>query len=142
MRRAPRVIPTETHAVAVVHYAGRLLLVRRPEKGRLGGLWEFPGALRLDGEATEAAAVRAVATLADIEVEVGPTLGSVKHAFTHVRVTYEAVAAAPLAAIVVHSSPHLAWVTHDELGRFALPRAQQRIAALILPGFEQERGVS
>lgn len=29
--------------VAVMHRADRLFLVRRPEKGLLGGMWEFPG---------------------------------------------------------------------------------------------------
>ena len=44
----------------VVQRDGRLLIARRPTDARLGGMWEFPGTLRAPGEATAAAAERAL----------------------------------------------------------------------------------
>ncbi|MQA88982.1 MAG: A/G-specific adenine glycosylase [Gemmatimonas sp.] len=130
--RRPRETPIEKHSVAVVRHEETLLLVRRPGRGRLGGLWEFPGVSRSPGESIVAGAHRAATEWAGIKVAVVRQLGSVDHAFSHVRVTYDAVLASPktdpsrgLAADGVR------WVREGELGEFALPRAQRRIAELL-----------
>ncbi|HEX8829661.1 MAG TPA: NUDIX domain-containing protein [Longimicrobium sp.] len=64
-------------------------------------------------------------------VHAGPEVGSVKHTFTHVRATYHAVLCAwrggnprPL------RYEEWAWVTPGQVAGYALPVAQQRIAAL------------
>ena len=54
-----------------------------------------------------------------------------EHAFTHVRVSYHAVRCAPVAgepAALGYDA--WAWVAPEELRGYALPKAQQRIAAL------------
>lgn len=117
-RRPPKRIPVERHGVAVVVRDGRVLLTKRPDGGRLAGLWEFPGALRQDGEEAINAARRALANATDPAVTGAVTrdgarlparragkrsatgsfassvtfepLCEVSHAFTHVRVVYGA----------------------------------------------------
>jgi A/G-specific adenine glycosylase len=60
-----------------------ILFVQRPEKGLLGGLWEFP-TTELRARARRAEAVRAFmrGTLG-LEGEVGRRIASVRHVFTH-----------------------------------------------------------
>ncbi len=130
-RKKAKPLPHEDTAVAVVERAGRMLLVRRPVDVRLGGMWGFPYVVRKRGESVAAAAERAVREGVEVEVRAGEEIGTVEHTFTHVRASYHAVRCA-----VVSGEPRalryddFAWATPEEAGRFALPVAQRRIAAL------------
>jgi A/G-specific adenine glycosylase len=86
-RPPPRLEPT---GVAVARQEGRLLVVRLPANGRLGGTWGLPHAACRPGEEPGDAALRAV----------GPWLAGgravallppVEHTFTHVRAVYHPV---------------------------------------------------
>ena len=130
-RRRRAAIPHEYRAAAVVEAEGRVLMARRGERGRLAGLWEFPGGLIEPDETPGSALERLLPDLLGITVQATLPVGVVDHAFTHVRVSYHAtraihVAEEPRAA----GYPEFRWVTPEELRRLALPRAQQRIAAL------------
>ncbi|HYW05572.1 MAG TPA: A/G-specific adenine glycosylase, partial [Longimicrobium sp.] len=83
--------PHEDTATAVVVRDGLTLLVRRPVDARLGGMWAFPAEVRRAGESVADAAVRAVSEGLEMEVEAGEPVGTVHHAFTHVRASYHAV---------------------------------------------------
>jgi A/G-specific adenine glycosylase len=127
--RAP--LPHEDVATAVVERDGLLLLAQRPHDARLGGLWEFPGAVREPGETDAAAAERAVRDATGVEARAGEPIGVVRHAFTHLTAAYHAVrcayldgAARPLRYAAV------AWVEPARVVEYALPVAQQRIARL------------
>ena len=130
-RKAAKQLPHEDTAVAVVERDTKLLLVRRPLDARLGGMWSFPAAVRKQGESIAAAAERATREGVGLEVQAGDPVGVIEHGFTHVRVTYRAVRCR-----VIGGEPRplgydaWAWVGADELCDFALPIAQQKIAAL------------
>ncbi|HUP19541.1 MAG TPA: A/G-specific adenine glycosylase [Gemmatimonadota bacterium] len=119
-------VPEEAVETAVVVRDDRaLLLVRRPEAGLLGGMWEPPGEHR-------PAAVQALIVDADL----GPEMDPVVHVFSHKRVTYHPrIHHAPAATL--RDGAGVAWVTGERLSGYALPVAQARIArrALqLLPG--------
>jgi len=87
LRRKPpaRVV----HALAgVLERRGRLLVVRRPSQGLLGGLWELPTAEGRD----PAALVAAVHERTGLAVATGAALGRVRHLFTHRDLRLEVVA--------------------------------------------------
>jgi A/G-specific adenine glycosylase len=134
-RPAPRKakpLPHEDTATAVVVNDGRLLLVRRPADVRLGGMWAFPAEVRRRGESVAHAAERAAREGLGVDVRAGAEVGSVRHAFTHVRATYHAVlcdwaGGDPLPL----RYDAWAWVTPAQVAGYALPVAQQRIAALV-----------
>jgi A/G-specific adenine glycosylase len=126
-----RPTPHEDTAAAVVEHEGRTLLVRRPVDARLGGMWAFPLAVRARGESVGAAAERAVREGLALEVRAGAPIGTVQHAFTHVRASYHAIR-----CTLIGGEPRAlgydawAWAVPAELDRYALPVAQRRIAAL------------
>lgn len=132
--KARKPVPTEVHGVAVLTRGDRVLLARRPLAGRLAGMWEFPGAERREGEGSEAAAARAALAAAGVQVETGALRFAVRveHAFTHVRVVYEAFAAEGEGEVPAEMAGDAAWVRAGEVGGYALPRAQQRIARAVL----------
>jgi A/G-specific adenine glycosylase len=124
-------LPHEDTATAVVVHEGRLLLVRRHQTERLGGMWAFPAEVRHRGEPVAAAAERAVRDGLGATVRAGDEIGSVRHTFTHVRATYHAVlcewqGGEPMGL----RYDGWAWVTPAQVAEYALPVAQQRIAAL------------
>lgn len=89
-RERATVTPRRMAVAIPVSTDGRTLLVRRPESGLLGGLWEFP-AHEIEEEPADPAA-RAREAAEDRGVVLGgdppASLGSFVHSFTHLRVTY------------------------------------------------------
>jgi A/G-specific adenine glycosylase len=126
-------LPHEDTAVAVVEHEGRLLLVRRPVDGRLGGMWSFPATVRRRGESRAAAAERAANDGLGLQVRAREEVGTVDHTFTHVKVSYHAIR-----CTVVYGEPRplhydaVAWAAPSELAGYALPVAQKRIASLFV----------
>lgn len=129
-RRAP--LPQESRVAAVIEQEGRFLLARRPTRGRLGGMWEFPGGLMNAGEGAVQALPRVLGNSLGIVVEPQRALQPIAHVFTHVRVMYHPVVSALIRGDPVAAAyDDVRWLAADELDSVALPRAQQRIAAMI-----------
>lgn len=70
----------ERRTVLVVRSGERVLLSKRPDRGLLAGLWEFPS---LAGEANEADVLERVRTLGLEPIRIEPT-DRAKHIFTHI----------------------------------------------------------
>jgi A/G-specific adenine glycosylase len=127
--RAPR--PQTPHydvaAAVVTREDGGVLIARRPPAGLLGGLWGFPNGIVKDGETPEEAAARAVFERTGMEARVDKQIATVKHAYTHFRITLAAFEARVERA-TVDADEDARWVTVDELERFALPVTDRKVA--------------
>ncbi len=125
-------------AVALVRRNHLYLVVRRPSKGLLGGLWEFPGGRCNDGEAVSEGLVRVLAERFGLAVEVGTPGDPVKHVFTHRRVTlhpHECLESTETGTELVTLGYHVAhrWLSPDAIAALALPRAHQKILVRLNP---------
>ena len=123
----------ELGVAVVVSPAGRALMVRRSERGMLGGMWEYPARVVERAGSAASAADRAAAALLDAAVRVRP-LAEVPHAYSHRRHVYRAFlfesdgeTAPDPAAVVAGGWTAAAWEDPDP-SRRALPAAQRRIA--------------
>ncbi|GFE68664.1 A/G-specific adenine glycosylase [Chroococcus sp. FPU101] len=122
-------IPHKKIGVAVIYNEqGQILIDRRPAKGLLGGLWEFPGGKIEENETVEECIKREIKEEIDLEIEVNDLLMTVDHAYTHFRVTlyvyncrYLAGEARPI------ECDEIRWVTIDELEQFPFPKANLKI---------------
>jgi A/G-specific adenine glycosylase len=135
-RRGP--VPRVTIGVGVFCDDERVLLVRRPETGLLGGMWAFPEVM-LSGERNEQATDSALTALArEMGIEpsgVARPLADVRHRFTHLDVTYRPVCFDVVSSYGVatgHGTDHRrvgprAWVGPSDISAFALPVAQRKI---------------
>ncbi|NMB91008.1 MAG: A/G-specific adenine glycosylase [Chloroflexi bacterium] len=122
-------VPHIQVAAAIIQRDGRLLIARRPSNGLLGGLWEYPGGKREDGEDFPACLRREILEELGAEVEVGELFGVYKHAYTHFKVTLHAfrcrlVAGEPQAL----QASQLRWVTVQELGDYPMGKIDRRIS--------------
>ncbi|MFW6358845.1 MAG: A/G-specific adenine glycosylase [Chroococcales cyanobacterium] len=133
MREQSSPIPHKVIGVAVIwNEQGQILIDRRPAKGLLGGLWEFPGGKVEENEAIADCIKREILEELDIEIEVGKHLITVDHAYTHFRVS-----------LVVHHCRYLGgepkaigcdeirWVTLEEIDQFPFPKANNKIIAAL-----------
>ncbi len=108
------------------------LIAKRPLDALLGGLWEFPGGKQEEGESLPQALQREIQEELALQISVGQHLTSIKHAYTHFRITLHAFHARYL-----HGAPqHLgvadhAWVTLADLNNFAFAVTDQKIIAAI-----------
>ena len=87
VRRKKKPIPHYDVVAGAIRRNGRYLLGKRPPVGLLGGLWEFPGGKVQPGETHEQALVREVREELGLDVEVGPLVASLKHAYSHFAIT-------------------------------------------------------
>ena len=131
-KRRARPLPHFDIAVAVVRRGGRVLIGRRPPKGLLGGLWEFPGGKREAGETLEDCLKREVREEIGIKVRVVRRLATVRHAYSHFRVALHVFdcrhARGRVRAVGCQEAR---WVAIEELDDYAFPAANRRNIGLL-----------
>jgi adenine-specific DNA glycosylase len=98
-----------------------LLLVRRPSRGLLGGLWELPNA-----EESEEEAFR----LANGIVCLGATGQEVRHTYSHFKVSFRPLLGRLAREAVLERWAEQRWVAPGQLDRY--PRSRVTIKALEL----------
>jgi A/G-specific adenine glycosylase len=130
VRRPRRQVPHYDVAAAVTARAdGRVLVAQRNVDDMLGGLWEFPGGKREDGETLPECLVREMREELGVEVTVGEQLAVVRHAYTHFRITLHA-----FHCRLVDGEPRcldcaaFRWVTPAELDGLPMSVVDRRIA--------------
>ena len=81
-------VPHREAAVAVIRNdRGEILLVKRPERGLLGGLWSFPGGVLEKGKAPAAGLRRLLREELALQGIPGREMLSVEHGYSHFSVT-------------------------------------------------------
>jgi A/G-specific adenine glycosylase len=90
-------IPSKKKAAAVPHReavaavlrndAGEILVVKRPQRGLLGGLWSFPGNALAEGDAPAATLRKALREELGLKVVPGKELFRVEHGYSHFSIT-------------------------------------------------------
>lgn len=127
-RRRPRKpVPHHDVVAGVIERNGRVLIGRRPAKGLLGGLWEFPGGKREPGETDEAALFREIHEELGLKVAVGAPIATVEHAYSHFAITLR-LYGCRVRGGRVRRRYHTAvkWVAPGSLRRFAFPAANYK----------------
>ncbi|HEY5158080.1 MAG TPA: A/G-specific adenine glycosylase [Anaerolineales bacterium] len=122
-------IPQYTVTAAVLQREGKVLLAKRPSKGLLGGMWEFPGGKVEEGETLEVCLGREIREETGAEIRVGEAFGIYRHAYTHFSITLHAffcelIAGEPRAI----EATELAWVKPMELNNYPMGKVDRQIA--------------
>lgn len=112
--------------VAVMENDGRILIQKRPSRGLLADLWEFPGGKVKPGESLTAALRREVREELGVEIEDIRRLTTVQHAYTHFQVTLHAYTG-KLRDKDFRMGPCRRWVTLSTIGHYPLPSGSVKI---------------
>jgi A/G-specific adenine glycosylase len=112
---------------------GKFLIAQRPFDGLLGGLWEFPGGKQEDGESLSQALRREIKEELAITIRVGDFVTTVKHAYTHFRITLHAFHAQYQSGEVQHLGvANHQWVTLKQLDNYAFAVTDRKIIQVLL----------
>jgi len=120
--------PSIDVAAGLVFHRGKLLITQRPPGAHLGGLWEFPGGKRKPRETFAQCLVRELREELGIEVEAGPVLENVTHAYPDKTVRLKFficrwIRREPRAL----GCPAFKWISATELGEYEFPEADSRL---------------
>jgi A/G-specific adenine glycosylase len=136
-KRAPT--PHYDVTAGVVWRGEQLLIAQRPLDGLLGGMWEFPGGKVEDGETLPGCLQRELREELEIEVQVGPQLTVVRHAYTHFRVTvyaFECLYDSP-GEPTASGVEDWRWVALDQLDDYAMPVVDRKIVVVLRDAWRQ-----
>jgi A/G-specific adenine glycosylase len=132
LRKPRKPIPFHETVGVVIRRNGSFLLAKRPAKGLLSGLWEFPGGRVEPGESHAAALVRIAREQLGVEVKVCGLLAATDHAYSHMKVHLtlyrcEIIEGTPQA--LAHDE--LRWVPRARFKDHAFPNVNRKILHLL-----------
>lgn len=126
-RDASRKIPHRHVAIGVILKKGKMLAVRRPANGFLGGLWEFPGAPIEDVPLGRQAIEAMLAAQTGLTIAIDRRLTSFRHAYTHFALTGDVYLCRHVAGRVrLEDARGHRWVTLGSLTRLPLHKATHK----------------
>ena len=97
-------------------------------KGLLGGLWKFPGGEKKPEESLEQGLKRSVREELGIRIRVGKPVISVKHTYTHFRITLHAFeSTGTRTGPRVRLGLNWKWMAPSDLKKVALSKADRKI---------------
>lgn len=124
-------LPQRDMCAGLVWDQGLFLIVRRPEDGLLGGLWDLPAASRRPREQRRRACGRGVAEQTGSRVRVGSQLAFVQHVFTHFKMHLYVFDC--ILADGVGETECRRWISPGDLASFAFGAATRRIFDILDP---------
>ena len=123
-------------AVGIIQEQGKYLIQKRPSKGLLADLWEFPGGKRKADESLEETLRREIKEELAADIAEEKFLTRVRHAYTQFQVTLSAYECSLKSKPRLKKGQHK-WVTLKALRRFPFPSGSAKIVH-----FLEERGKS
>ncbi|MDY6878914.1 MAG: A/G-specific adenine glycosylase [Thermodesulfobacteriota bacterium] len=140
----PRKVSTVpvTAAVGVLWDDGRVFIQKRPPKGLLASLWEFPGGKVRGKESPRECLRRELKEELGVKVGVFEKLAEIRHAYTKYRVHLHAYACKmipPGQGIMLRAAVEGQWVSVGDLNNFAFPSANRRLIEILIKRNSEER---
>ena len=132
VRGKKKTVPHREVVAAVIRDGeGRILIVQRPSRGLLGSLWKFPGGILDSGESPDEGLKRIVRDELGLGIGVGSPLATVKHAYTHFRITLTAFSCTLREGSP--AGPPWRWAGVVEIEGLPFSKADRRIARSVIP---------
>lgn len=131
-RIAAKKIPHRHLVYGVILKKGKMLVVRRPEDGFLGGLWEFPAIPANRRQLTPQELGRTIASQTGLIIGVDRRLTRIRHAYTHFTLSADVYLCRHLAGRVRLNAPRThRWVTLRSLMRLPTHKAIHKFLDLL-----------
>jgi A/G-specific adenine glycosylase len=121
-KKPPRPVELVT---GIVRADDRVMIVKRPDRGLLAGMWEFPSRER-DGERTEEEDLRSLLAQVGQEIDVETSFARVEHTFSHLHWRIHAYLCKPLGALA-EETDGMRWVRLSELSAYTFPVAHLKL---------------
>ena len=121
--------PHYTVVVGIIRDSdNKYLITKRKDDQLLGGLWEFPGGKVKDQESLETALDRELNEELSLTPKINYKLCTVKHAYSHFKVTIHAfICETKSTKITLSSAESYQWIKLDDFDNYAFPKANKVI---------------
>jgi A/G-specific adenine glycosylase len=129
VKKPKKTLPQYIHAAAVVIQRGKVLLVQRPSKGLLGGLWEFPNG-RVDRDPARGLG-KAIKSAYGLGVRLkrgADPVVVVEHTYSHFHVTVHAYPCELIAGVI---NGNFRWVLLKELKNYPMGKIDRQVSQKI-----------
>ncbi len=130
MREKRKKVPHYDYFAGLLVCGDSVLIHRRPLKGLLAGLWEFPG-MRLEDALVKESIMPQFEAFFKNEINQSPKdaqlFMTIRHVFTHFKMTLYVFSARIAGDVPVHLP--LKWVRRDRLSNYAFSTAHQKIVS-------------
>lgn len=121
-------VPHYNIGVAVIWKNNKILIGKRQEDKMLGGLWEFPGGKQKENETIQETVIREVKEETDLDIKIDSQYCSLKHAYTHFKITLHAFKAHVVAGTEkAQSATEIKWATLEECNALPFPKANIKV---------------
>ena len=114
-------------AIGILQRGNKYLIQKRPSKGLLADLWEFPGGKMEKGETPQEALKRELREELDIEISVSRHLMNVRHFYTQFRVNLHVFHCQ--AKSYPHAHIRRKWLPINKLVEYPMPSGSAKIVA-------------
>ena len=122
VRKPKKDVPQYVNAAGVILKRGRVLLIHRPSRGLLGGMWEFPNG-RVDVDPAKEL-VKALKAEYSLKVRRKEALVTVRHAYTHFKITVHAFWCD---LVSISDTADFKWVWIKDLGDYPMGKVDRQI---------------
>ena len=124
---AKKKIPVIAVSIAVILDQDRLLIPKRPSKGHLAGMWEFPGGKIENGESPERAVMRECREELNINIKTIKKLKMVSHTYSHFKIKLNVFLCSIKSGQTksVNQQP-IKWITMDNIEKYPFPGANHK----------------
>lgn len=139
--RRPKV-PEYRVSIAIVVKGDMFYIQKRPSKGHLGGMWEFPGGKSKDNESPEHTLLRECREELGCDVTIIRKLAQVNHAYSHFKIRMSVFICSIQAGDVRQPEGHpFCWITVDELDEYPFPGANHKFFSELRAFFHRSEHV-
>lgn len=117
--------------VAMINQQNQALIYQRPEKGLLGGLWDFPNVEVAKGRSVANAIKNSIAVEYAVQFELGEAVMQVDHTYTHFKATYHLYRAQFQQAMdtsdLLPMDAQKKWVGVNDLRQYPFPKSHLKM---------------
>ncbi len=122
-------IPHYDVCVAIIEESGKILLNKRPEKGLLAGLWEYPGGKVENGDVSfEAGLQREIKEKTGLVIRLNEKIGIFRHAYTHFKISVHAWQTTTINYAEIQLPPEFSWISIKDLAACPMGKVARRIS--------------
>jgi len=133
VKKAQEAVPHRDAVAALIrNNREETLLIKRPDRGLLGGLWRFPGGLLAEGEAPAAGLRRILRDELGLKGTPGKEWLAVEHGYSHFSVTMHVLSCTIRGQLTdAGSCVQYRWVGAKGFSRLAVSRLERKILAAL-----------
>ena len=127
-------VPHYDIVIGIIKKNQKILITKRKQDQLLGGLWEFPGGKIEKNETEQIALKREILEETNLKVKGLSKLATVKHAYSHFKITMHAyLCDYESGNVKISSADDFKWVLFEELTKYPFPKANIKILKSLTP---------